>query len=58
MDNNTTNINKANNHLSPQIIEYEKGHDIYVRNPDPDLGQAHTCGRIKLLNGMPTLPSS
>ena len=29
MVNNSTNINKTNNHLSPQIIEYKKDHDIW-----------------------------
>ena len=28
MVNNSTNINKANNHLSPQIIKHRKDHDI------------------------------
>ena len=28
MVNNSTNINKTNNHLSPQIIEHRKDHDI------------------------------
>ena len=28
MGNNSTNINKANNHLSPQIIKHKKDHDI------------------------------
>jgi hypothetical protein len=27
MVNNSTNINKTNNHLSPQIIEIKKDHD-------------------------------
>jgi hypothetical protein len=45
--NNFTNINKTNNHLSPQIIEYEKE---YVGNPGPSLGKAQKCQMI------PTLP--
>jgi len=28
MVNNFTNINKTNNHLSPQIIKYKNYHDI------------------------------
>jgi len=39
MANNSININKMNNYLSPQIIEDEKKTTAYdVRNPD--LGQA------------------
>jgi hypothetical protein len=26
-----------------------------IGNPDPSLGQAHKCGRVKLINGIPTL---
>jgi len=26
-----TNINKTNNHLSPQMIEHKKEHDIWCR---------------------------
>jgi hypothetical protein len=26
-------------------------------NPSPDLGQTQKCGRVKLVNGIPTLPS-
>ena len=28
-----------------------------VGNPGPALGQAHHCGKVKPLNGIPTLPS-
>jgi len=28
MVNNSTNINKTNNYLSPQIIEHKKKHDL------------------------------
>jgi hypothetical protein len=39
--NNSININKANNHLSFQIIEHKKYDMTYnVGNPDPDLGRA------------------
>jgi ribosomal protein L18 len=43
MVNNSNNINKTNNHISPQIIEHKKDHDIiYVDgNPGSGLGQAH-----------------
>jgi len=30
MFNNFTNINKMNNHLSPQLTEYKKDHDIFM----------------------------
>jgi len=29
MDNNFTNINKTNNHVSPWLIKYTKNHDIW-----------------------------
>jgi hypothetical protein len=29
-----------------------------IGNPGPDLGQAQKCGRLKLVNGIPTLPLS
>jgi hypothetical protein len=44
MVNNSTNINKANNHLSSQPIEHKKRlmtNDI--RNPSPGLGQTQSC---------------
>jgi hypothetical protein len=40
MINNSTNINKANSHLSPQIIKHIKDHDI--------------CGGVKPFNGIST----
>ena len=56
--NNYTNINKTNNHLSSQVIEHNK-HIITrgIGNTDPGLGQSQKCGRIKSVNGIPTLPS-
>ena len=50
MINNSTNINKTNNHLSHSIwtektpITYDVGHS------EPDLGQAQHCGGAKPLN--------
>jgi hypothetical protein len=35
MINNPTNVNKTNNHLSPDIIG----------NPDPGLGHTQNCGK-------------
>jgi hypothetical protein len=41
--NNSTNINKTSNHLSPQIIEHEKGITTSdMGNTGPDLVQAQT----------------
>jgi len=39
----STTINKANSHLSPQIIKHIKDHDI--------------CGGVKTVNGISTPPS-
>jgi hypothetical protein len=38
MVNNSTNINKTNNYLSPQIIEHIKTMTYGTRNPDSGLG--------------------
>jgi hypothetical protein len=48
MDNNSTNINKTNNYLSPQITELKKEPKAYVvRNQGPILGQnKHVSLRI------------
>ena len=41
MVNNSININKMNNHLSPRIIDHNKQTTTYnVRNPGSGLGQA------------------
>ena len=45
--NNFTNINKTNNHLSPQIIEYKKITKSDVRNPGSVLVHAQTCDGVK-----------
>ena len=42
--NNSSNINKTNNHFSRQFFKY-KTYDI--GNPDPGLGQTQTCGGVK-----------
>jgi hypothetical protein len=39
MVNNSSNINKTNNHLSPQIINPKKTTTYEVGNPGPFLGQ-------------------
>ena len=47
MFNNSTKINKMNNHLSPQAIEHKKTKTYGIGNPGPDLGQVQKCGEIK-----------
>jgi hypothetical protein len=50
---NSTNINKRNIYLSPQIPEHKRtttfADEIHI------LGQAQKCGRIKPVKGIPTL---
>jgi len=53
MVNNSTNIYKTNNHLSNQIIEYKKDHDVTLESPG--LGQAQTCGGDQPVNDIPIL---
>jgi hypothetical protein len=48
MVNNSTNFNKANNHISLQLIEHRKFHN--AGNPGPDLRQAQKCGGVKTVN--------
>jgi len=57
MVNNFTNINKTNNHSSPQLIQHKKTTTYDVRNPGPGFRQAHKCRWLKPVNGIPTLPS-
>jgi hypothetical protein len=58
MVNNSTNINKMNNHLSPSLTEHKKKTMKYdIRNPGLCLGQAQKCDRVKPINGIQTLPS-
>jgi hypothetical protein len=55
MINNFLNVNKTNNHLSPQIIE-QKIKTMTYDNGNSGLGlrQAQTYGMVKPLNGFPT----
>ena len=46
MVNNSTDINKQNNHLSHQSIEHKEAKTYDVGNPGPGLGQAQKCGRV------------
>jgi hypothetical protein len=41
-------------HLKPLNTLKTKTYDI--GNPDPVLEQAHKCGSVKPINGIPTLP--
>ena len=43
---NNSNLNKINNYPSHQLTEQKQS---------PGLGQAQKCGRVKLVNGIPTL---
>ena len=56
---NSTNINNSNNNLSSELnsLNMTKAMTYDVENPGPDLGQAQQCDGIKLVNGMPILPS-
>jgi hypothetical protein len=50
------NINKTNNHISPQIIEHITNTTIYdAGNTGPGLGQANKYGRVKPVNGISTI---
>ena len=55
MVNNSTNINKINNHLSPQLIKHKKNTTYDVENPGPHLGRAQRGGDVKSVNGILTL---
>ena len=47
MVNNSTIINKVNNHLSPSLTEHKKNTTAYdVGNPGPGLRQAQKYGRV------------
>ena len=43
-------------HLKP--LNTKKAQTYVVRNPDPGLGQALKCGRVNLVNEIPTPPPS
>ena len=53
MVNNSVNINKTNNH---EAIEYKKNRTQGFGNPGHDLGQAHKCGWVTLVNGIQPPP--
>jgi hypothetical protein len=52
MINNSTNINKTNNHLSPELPDHIKRHEYDIRNPGPEhlwLGTNGNAYIIKLM---------
>ena len=51
------NINKMNNHSSPQLIQHKKTTTYDIVNQGPGFGQTHKCTWVKSANGIPTLPS-
>ena len=55
MVNNSTYINKTNNHLSPQIIGHLKDITHRVGNPGPGVGNAHKCDGVNQANEIQTL---
>ena len=53
--NNFTNINKTNNHPSPQVTEHRQNTTTYdVGNQGPGLGRALKCGGVEPVNGIQT----
>jgi len=58
MVNNSTNINKTNSHLSPQITEPKKKRpqQMALEIKVLGFGQAQKCGMVKPINGILTFP--
>ena len=56
MFNNSTNINKIVNYLSPQAIEHKKTMTYGIGILCPDLRRVQKCGGIKPVNAITTLP--
>jgi hypothetical protein len=55
---NSTNINNTNNHLSSLLNLLNKKRETTTYDVEnPGLGQAQKCVGVKLINGIPTLPS-
>ena len=56
---NPTNIKKTKQSpLTSNHLTQKKTITYIVGNPDPGLGQAPKCCRIKMVNGMPTISPS
>jgi hypothetical protein len=57
--NNSTNISKTNNHLSPSHTEHtqnkKKTMTYEFGNPSPGFGQVHRCDGIKQVNEIPNI---
>ena len=45
--NNSSNMNKANNHIVPQLIEHKKNTSYEFGISIPDSKQAHKFGGVK-----------
>jgi len=55
MVNNFANINKTNNHLSPQLVEHTNDHDIWRWKSSPELGQTlNVAGSNRLIGSQPS----
>ena len=54
--NNSTNINKTNNNLSPETIQHKEITTYGVENPCPVFGSAQMCGGIKPVMGSQPTP--
>jgi len=56
--NNSTNINKTNNNISFQVIEYKKGGPPRIDVGYTGIGvwKTHSCGGIKPVNWNWTVP--
>jgi len=50
-----TNINKTNNHLSPELTEHKKNHDLW-RWKSRHRADTNSC-EVKPVNGIPAIPS-
>ena len=59
MFNNAININKTNNNLPTNTTEHTRPWNmaLEIGNQGSNLGQEQICGRVKKVNGIPTLIS-
>ena len=58
MVNNSTNMNKPDNHLSSSLTEHKmkRDHDIFVYNPELGLTQTYKCTGLNRLMGSQPSP--
>lgn len=54
--NNSTNIHKSNNHLSPQTMKHTKDHDIWLWKSRSCLGTGTQVCLVKSFDGTPGFP--